>query len=233
MSNQMPSARILVFGDSILKGVRYENGRYQVDHHWQQAFSEAFGVAVDNYSRFGNTIEKAMQGLRHICKSPAEGREIALLELGGNDCDYNWSEISANPDGRYHCRTVPERFAASYREAISLLRETGREPVSLTLPPILSDRYLDYLCSRGASKEKLLKWLGCADELSVWQKTYSCLVRQIAREENVRLIDLRSHFPTDKDALYSLIGPDGIHPSEAGQNLIYHVLCEDAHTVLG
>ena len=73
MSNQMPSVRILVFGDSILKGVRYENGRYQVDHHWQQAFSEAFGVAVDNYSRFGNSIEKAMQGLRHICKSPAEG----------------------------------------------------------------------------------------------------------------------------------------------------------------
>ena len=232
MKNRFSPARILVFGDSILKGVRYENGRYQVDRHWQQAFSEDFGVPVENYSRFGNTIEKAMQGLRRICEQPAQEREIALLELGGNDCDYNWTEISANPDGRYHCRTVPERFVAFYREAVSLLRESGREPVALTLPPILSERYLDYLCSRGASKERLVNWLGFPEELSLWQKTYSCLVRQIAREENVRLIDLQRRYPADEVSLSALIGSDGIHPSQAGQELIFRILCEDARSVL-
>ena len=224
--------QILVFGDSILKGVRYENGGYQVEHDWQRAFSEKFGVGIENYSRFGNTIGKAIQVLRRTCEKQAEGREIALLELGGNDCDYDWPEISANPEGMYHCRTIPEHFAASYREAISLLRSSGREPVALTLPPILPDRYLNYLCSRGASRENLLKWLGSAEDLSMWQHTYSCLVRQIAREENVRLIDLRLKYPTEARDLEPLIGPDGIHPSAAGQKLIFDVLCDDARAVL-
>ena len=29
--------QILIFGDSILKGVRYENGGYHVEHDWQPA----------------------------------------------------------------------------------------------------------------------------------------------------------------------------------------------------
>ena len=181
---------------------------------------------------FGNTIGKAMKVLRRTCEKQAEGREIALLELGGNDCDYDWPEISANPEGVYHCRTIPEHFAASYREAVSLLRSSGREPVALTLPPILPDRYLNHLCSRGASRENLLKWLGSAEELSMWQHTYSCLVRQIAREENVRLIDLRLKYPAEARDLEPLIGPDGIHPSASGQKLIFDVLCDDARAVL-
>ena len=225
-------AQILVFGDSILKGVRYENGGYYVEHDWQRAFSEKFGVGIENYSRFGNTIGKAIQVLRRTCEKQAEGREIALLELGGNDCDYDWPKISANPEGVYHCRTIPEHFAASYREAISLLRSSGREPVALTLPPILPDRYLNYLCSRGASRENLLKWLGSAEDLSMWQHTYSCLVRQIAREETVRLIDLRLKYPTEARDLEPLIGPARIHPSASGQKLIFDVLCDDARAVL-
>ena len=232
MEEKKCPAQILIFGDSILKGVRYEDGSYQVERYWQQAFSEKFGVAIENYSRFGNTIGKAMQALRRACEKQAAGREIALLELGGNDCDYNWSEISANPEGVYHCRTIPEHFAADYREAISLLRNSGREPVALTLPPILPDRYLNFHCSKGASKENLLKWLGNVEDISMWQRTYSCLVRQIAREEHVRLIDLRLKYPTKARDLEPLIGPDGIHPSASGQKLIFDVLCDDARTVL-
>ena len=166
--------------------------------------------------------------------------DMVLNEISGgyeqrlfvNDCDYDWPEISANPEGVYHCRTIPEHFAASYREAVSLLRSSGREPVALTLPPILPDRYLNHLCSRGASRENLLKWLGSAEELSMWQHTYSCLVRQIAREENVRLIDLRLKYPAEARDLEPLIGPDGIHPSASGQKLIFDVLCDDARAVL-
>lgn len=233
VQKQIYPDRILIFGDSILKGVRYEDGAYRVDHSWQTLFSERFKIPVENFSRFGNTIGKAMQALRRSCTLHAGGKEIALLELGGNDCDYNWSEISDNPEGIYHCRTVPEQFSASYREAISLLRESGREPVVLTLPPIHSERYLDFICSRGPSRNNLLKWLGKASEIAMWQKTYSCLVRQIAREEGVRLIDLRGRFPAEETALEGLLGPDGIHPSAEGQKLIFETLCEDARQVFG
>ena len=232
MEEKKCAVKIIIFGDSILKGVRYEDGSYQVERSWQQAFSEKFGVAIENYSRFGNTIGKAMQTLRRVCEKQAAGREIALLELGGNDCNYNWSEISADLEGVHHCRTIPEHFTADYREAISLLRNSGREPVVLTLPPILPDRYLDHLCSRGLSRENVLKWLGNVEDISMWQHTYSWLVRQIAREEHVRLIDQRLKYPAEARDLESLIGLDGIHPSLSGQKLIFDVLCDDAGTVL-
>ena len=77
MEEKKCPAQILIFGDSILKGVRYEDGSYQVERYWQQAFSEKFGVAIENYSRFGNTIGKAMQALRRACEKQAAGREIA------------------------------------------------------------------------------------------------------------------------------------------------------------
>lgn len=48
MEEKKCPAQILIFGDSILKGVRYEDGSYQVERYWQQAFSEKFGVAIEN-----------------------------------------------------------------------------------------------------------------------------------------------------------------------------------------
>ena len=32
--------RVTVYGDSILKGVRMENGRYLVDREWERAFAD-------------------------------------------------------------------------------------------------------------------------------------------------------------------------------------------------
>ena len=232
MLNQNSLARISVFGDSILKGVLYQDGKYEVNRRWQQSFSEDFGIPVENHSRFGNTIQKMMPTLRRICGEPATEPEVALLELGGNDCDYNWGAIAEAPEGMYHCKTAPEQFVASYREAVSLLRQSGREPVALTLPPILSERYLDFICSKGPSREKILEWLGDVNEISLWQRTYSTLVRLVAKEEQVRLIDLQRCFPRDPRDLERLIGPDGIHPSPIGQQLIYDVLCGEARKAL-
>ena len=110
-----------------------------------------------------------------------------------------------------------------YREAISLLRDAGRIPVVLTLPPIHSVRYLDFICRTGNSKPNILQWLGNVEEISRWQETYSVLARQLAREEQTELIDLRSAFPRDPDALAGLLCADGIHPDDAGQELICNV----------
>ena len=209
---------VTVYGDSILKGVVFENGRYVVERAWQQRLAERFDLTIRNRSRFGCTIGKALSAIRRDSETPAENG-YALLEFGGNDCDFDWPAIAADPAGNYLPKTPPERFAAAYREAIALIRRGGRIPVALTLPPIHSELYFNFIC-RGVSRENILRWMGTADRIADWQRQYSEMAAAAAREEGARLIDLRRAFPLDSDALREFLCIDGIHPSRRGQELL-------------
>ena len=223
---------LIAYGDSIMKGVRYQNGKYSVCSFWEQTLHDHFGLNVVNRSRFGCTIGKALPVIRKKTTAEDEGRNVVILEFGGNDCDYDWDAISADPTGRHQCKTPPEVFVANYREAVSVLRENGDHPVMLTLPPIIAERYLDFVCRNGASRANILKWLGNVFSIERWQKTYSELIQQIAREEQVDLIDLRAEFPASGKDLNALICEDGIHPSEEGQRLISSILSRKLNTLI-
>lgn len=215
---------ITIYGDSILKGVLLENGRYIINRQWEEIFSKRFGSSVKNRSRFGCTIQKAMSLIRRDSAKRCEGTEYALLEFGGNDCDYCWAEVAAEPGRPHDCKTPPEQFVKEYREAISLVRDSGRTPVLVTLPPIHSERYLRFICRDGLSRENILSWLGDVEAIYRWQAMYSDMVEQVAKQEDVRLIDLRSAFLQDERGLEELLCADGIHPSRSGQGLIYETL---------
>ena len=211
--------KVKVYGDSILRGVRYQDGRYVIDHSWETALAERFHLNIANRSRFGNTIGKAMPRIESDSAAPCEGEEYALLELGGNDCDYDWAAVSDAPEAEHECKTPPEKFLASYRRAIRLLRDSGRAVVLATLPPIHSELYLRYLCRDGLSRENIVRWLG--------------VVETLAREENVRLIDLRGAFLRDLRRPEALLCADGIHPSAQGQGLIFDTLSDFAGKLFG
>ena len=90
---------ITAFGDSIVKGVIYENSKYKVtDGSFHRICEETLGIVIDNKAKFGSTIsrgEKVFQrSLDLISKSDSK---YVVLGFGGNDCDYNWKEISEAP----------------------------------------------------------------------------------------------------------------------------------------
>lgn len=215
---------LIAYGDSIMKGVRYQDGKYSVSSFWEQTLRDHLGLNVVNRSRFGCTIGKALPFIRKRTRGEDDEKSFVILEFGGNDCDYDWKAISDDPSARHLCKTPPEVFVAEYREAISLLRESGDHPVMLTLPPIDAERYLNFICRDGKSRANILKWLGSVFSIERWQKTYSELIQQIAREEQVDLIDLRAEFLASGKDLKTLICDDGIHPSEEGQKLICSIL---------
>ena len=224
--------QITVYGDSILKGVLFENGKYVVEHGWEARLAERFSLTVNNRSRFGSTIGKAMARIRRDSESEPGEKEYALLEFGGNDCDFDWAAVAAAPEEAHSCKTPPERFLDCYREAIRLLRGSGRKPVLSTLPPINARLYLDFLCRKGLSRENILRWLGDVERIYRWQEGYSQLVTQIAREENVPLVDLRRPFLLDARAPSQLLCADGIHPSRLGQDLIYGAFAQKAQALV-
>ena len=216
---------VTVYGDSILKGVLLEDGKYTVERGWQDELAERFGLRLTNRARFGVTLPKAMARIEKDCETPCEAGEIALLEFGGNDCDYDWAAIAAAPDAEHLCKTPPELFFDCYRRAIRLLRAAGRTPVLTTLPPINAELYLRFLCRGGLSRENIVRWLGDVERIYRWQECYSDIAEQLSREESTPLIDLRRPFLRDSRSPAALLCADGIHPSRSGQGLIYRAFC--------
>ena len=215
---------ITVYGDSILKGVLLENKRYVVNREWEQRFAEQFDCTVTNRSRFGCTIRKALAVIRHDC-AMREPSELAVLEFGGNDCNFDWAAVASDPDGEYQAKTPAGEFLDDYREAIGLVRDSGAVPVVLTLPPIHSERYLRFICRSGLDRGNIVRWLGDVEHISRWQADYSELAKEAAQAEGVRCVDLRSAFPREPGALEKYLCEDGIHPSRLGQKLIFDTLC--------
>ena len=216
--------KVTVDGDSILKGVLLEGGKYTVSHEWEEKLAERFGLQVTNRCRFGSTLPKAMARIEKDSESDGGG-EYALLEFGGNDCDYDWAASADAPEGEHVCKTPPQRFLDCYRRAIRLLRGSGRNPVLSTLPPINAELYLGFLCRNGLSRENIVRWLGDVQRIYRWQENYSQMAEQLAREEGTPLIDLRRPFLQDSRSPAALLCADGIHPSRAGQELIYDAFC--------
>lgn len=107
--------KISIFGDSILEGVRLENGKYTRGHALMSCFEAEHGVTLDNKSKFGSTIDKGLARLRRAAEGGSLG-SYTVLEFGGNDSAYRWDEVAARPEDEHVCATPPEKFREIYRE---------------------------------------------------------------------------------------------------------------------
>lgn len=224
---------ISIFGDSILKGVRMLAGttRYGTTNDIDlESIAKQHDWVLDNRSRFGCTIQKGEILLNRQLEK-GETPAAVLLEYGGNDADFRWSEISARPFDEHQPNTPLPIFSETLRRMVETLRAHGVKPVLSTLPPISSERYLDWITRDGLSKENILTWLGDANAIYRYQENYSRAIERLAGELNCFLVDLRSAF-LEKRVLLPYLCADGIHPSDAGQKLIHDVLSEAADAVL-
>ena len=210
--------KLILFGDSIMKGVTFNGSGYHLcpDHDLPQL--AARGIEIENHTKMGATIG---DGLRAMDKylTGCDSQTTVLLGYGGNDCDYDWKAISADPDGEHLPHTPSERFIDGYCTAIRKARQAGARVAMTSLPPLEQSRYFSFI-TKGLSAENILRWLGDTDHLYRWQEYYNDMVTQLSRAFGCRLIDLRAEFLKSR-VFPSLIGADGIHPTQAGHDLIH------------
>ncbi|SCJ78343.1 GDSL-like Lipase/Acylhydrolase [uncultured Clostridium sp.] len=223
---------VAVWGDSISKGILYDSERKRhviLPKGGIQAAAECLGLRLQNFSRFGATISKGWERLQ---KSLSQGvnYDLALLEYGGNDCDYDWSQIAADPEGDYLPFTPLEQFKKIYQDMIAAFKERGVTPAVMNLPPIDSRRYLQFITRNGLSAQNILKWLGDVEHIHRHQAAYSQVVEQIALENGCYLVDVRQGF-FDAGDYRALLCEDGIHPNLEGQRCIQHQLVGYAHAM--
>ena len=218
---------IAAFGDSVLKGVIYENEHYRVaDTSFQKICEDSFGITVENKARFGSTItrgekifEKNLELIRE-CSG-----QYVILEFGGNDCDFNWKEISEDPDRKHLPMSTIDNFTSTYVEIINAIQDLGKIPVLLSLPPIDSSRYFRHI-SRGLSGENIMKWMRNDKQyITNWHERYNIEIFKMAIACQVPVIDITSIFLEKKN--YSrYLCEDGIHPNEEGHKLIARAIEE-------
>ena len=210
--------KLILFGDSIMKGVTFNGSGYHLcpDHDLPQL--AARGIEIENHTKMGATIG---DGLRAMDKylTGCDSQTTVLLGYGGNDCDYDWKAISADPDGEHLPHTPSERFIDGYCTAIRKARQAGARVAMTSLPPLEQSRYFSFI-TKGLSAENILRWLGDTDHLYRWQEYYNDMVTQLSRAFGCRLVDLRAEFLKSR-VFPSLIGADGIHPTQAGHDLIH------------
>jgi len=217
---------VCVFGDSVSKGVVFDSvlKKYILLRDcFANRIKSSFPLIIKNYSKFGCTVTKGMEMLRRH-KSELAGYDYTVLEFGGNDCDFDWAEVSADPERDHQPKTPIGVFEQKYQELIEQVKKCGSRPVMLTLPPIDAKRYFEWI-SRGLNPGAILKWLGDIEHIYRWHERYNLAVCRVAKECGVPLIDISSAF-LEKHRYQDLICEDGIHPNENGHRLISAVISD-------
>ena len=143
------------------------------------------------------------------------------MEYGGNDCNFDWPAIGRDPDYPHQPVTALADFEATMRECIGLLRGAGITPVLMSLPPVDSDKYYEYIISKGVDRSSLLKFLGTPLSIYRYQELYSVAISKLARSEELPFVDVRSAFLECIGSPFSqLISGDGLHPTEKGYEIV-------------
>ena len=90
--------RAKIYGDSIMKGTILDAGyRYHaIMNEYLIRLYERFGIEAENRARFGITVKR---GHSILLRDIDEGLdcELALVEFGGNDSDFDWAAVAAAP----------------------------------------------------------------------------------------------------------------------------------------
>lgn len=219
--------KLLAFGDSVLKGVIYENEHYKViDTAFYRKCAETLGIVIENKAKFGSTINKGEKIFERNLEAIRESSgEYVIMEFGGNDCDFNWKEISEDPHGDHKPMSSIRDFTSTYSYMIEQVKNMGKKPVLLSLPPIDSARYLKHI-SRGLSEDNIVKWMhNDRQYITNWHERYNIEVFKIAIENNIPVIDITTSFLEQKN--YSdYLCDDGIHPNEKGHELIAEAIMQ-------
>ena len=217
--------QVYIYGDSLLKATMPDEG-YHYHFHYDEVLQRypERRTQVVNRSKMGATIRKGQALLEHDLQRGMQA-DYALIAYGGNDSDFDWDAVQDSPRESHLPRTTLADFKQILLQMLRQLKDKGVQPVLMTLPPIDAQRYLDFLCREGRSRERILDWLGDTQRIYRHQELYSDTVARLAYETGTPLIGVREMF-LDEKRLPKLIAADGIHMTMEGYGKLFDTLAD-------
>lgn len=215
------STNILIHGDSIFRGVTYDSQKQRyiyAANRIENQISPLLNATLINKSKFGNTIEKSIQKLSANIEK--YDPDYVVIELGGNDCDYDWKEVAQAPQQNHLCHTDFPRFKTTLLNMVHTIQDFGKIPILTTLPPLDAESFFQWILKQNQVQGKdILTFIGNVTHIYWWQERYNAAILDIAKEQSLRLIDLRTAF-LQKEDFRSYLCIDGMHPNPQGQDLM-------------
>ena len=217
--------KIYIYGDSLLKAT-VPDEQFHYHFHLPEVMERYSGRQTEVVSRakMGATIRKGQALLDHDLQRGLQA-DFALIAYGGNDSDFDWAAIDADPEADHRPNTELPVFADTLHETLDALRQGGVQPVMMTLPPIDGERYLDFLCRDNLRRDRILDWLGEPQMIYRHQELYADTAAEIALRENIPLIPVRQTFLRNH-RLSQLIAADGIHLTMPGYERLFDTLAD-------
>ncbi len=216
---------ISVWGDSILKGaVTGTSSGHLFDVLDENSLSIAakkLDFTLDNQSVFGSIITKSQKRLNKSIEKQV-ACNIGIIESGGNDCDFDWTVVSASPDEEHQQRVPLSEFMKILDEMVKTLRANKITPLLMTMPALVCDRWFEHI-SRNNNKENLLKFLG-GDFYKLYRnhEIYNSHLVEYCYKNNVQFVDMRMAL-LESANYRDLMCMDGIHPNEDGYKFMAEV----------
>ncbi|MBY0095784.1 SGNH/GDSL hydrolase family protein [Mesobacillus maritimus] len=230
--------KIICFGDSLTRGVSFVDGRLKIlKNNYPKILQELFlnnnnndenDILVMNKGAFNDNSDILIKRLeRDVIETKPD---YVIIEIGGNDCDFAWSEVASKPDAVHHATVPLDRYINNLKSIVINIKEAGMTPILSTLPPLDPVRYYDRITENFSSK--VSNWICKVGGIEHWHSRYNAAIKTIAHELDVMSIDVRSAISRAGD-LEDLISLDGIHLTEKGYKVFATEVFQKLSSVLG
>ena len=214
--------KISVYGDSILKGAvtGTDSGNLfdVLDENGLSLAAKSLGFELNNQSVFGNIVTK---GKRKLSREIERGVvfDCAIIESGGNDCDYDWNIVCESPFEFHNPRVSLEDFIKTIDEMVNICRQNKITPLLMTMPPLVEDWWFTHLCESFNEQGVREFTKNIPSVLYQNHEIYNFAILDYCRVHNVQFVDMR--FEILKTGHYrDLMCRDGIHPNWEGHKFM-------------
>lgn len=219
---------VTVFGDSIGKGVFTDGGKIEVlKDNAVHLFEDWYGIKIDNRSTYGQSLKRLTErGVinKYIETLDRTEENVAVLELGGNDADFDWKSVALAPDSEHYPKTRVEEFSAIYGDVLRQFKEAGVQAIVCTIVPISSALYFANVINHVSDGASVLRFFkGDVNTIHRHQEMFNNEILKNAYRVGAEVIDLRRDF-LNSNEFEQMMCRDGIHPNALGHARIFDTL---------
>lgn len=193
---------LILFGDSIFFGTGASKR------------TKGCGKILKSIGKFpvlikGRNRDSTREGLKRLDSDVVkrEGFSHIVLLFGNNDCRF----IEIN-----HALVDFDEYRENLYTMIYRLESAGKSVLISNLQPIDSQGFYN-------THPETKKFVTINETPYSWQKRYSNICEEVARDKKVILIDIRKKLETKKS---EILASDGLHPNDLGHRIIADTILE-------